>query len=128
MFASDAERDEVVNRLAEAYSSGRLTAPEFEERSGRALAARTYGELDALLAGLERLDRRRPRSGRQVAVRLLRRVGFVVVALPLSVLILFGVLLFGFGSDGGDRFGGLILLVLFGPALVALYRWAWPHD
>ena len=52
MRASDSDRDAVVSDLSEHLQAGRLTAGEFDERMGRALAARTWGELRALLADL----------------------------------------------------------------------------
>jgi hypothetical protein len=52
MKASDSDRDAVVSDLSEHFQAGRLTAEEFEERTGRALAARTWGELRNLLADL----------------------------------------------------------------------------
>ena len=52
MRASDADRDAVVSDLSEHFQVGRLTAGEFDERTGRALAARTWGELRELLADL----------------------------------------------------------------------------
>jgi hypothetical protein len=52
MRASDADRDAVVSDLSEHFQVGRLTAGELDERTGRALAARTWGELRELLADL----------------------------------------------------------------------------
>jgi hypothetical protein len=52
MRASDSDRDAVVSDLSEHLQAGRLTAGEFDERIGRALAARTWGELGDLLADL----------------------------------------------------------------------------
>lgn len=52
MKASDAERDAVVTALSEHFQAGRLTSEELEERTGRALAARTLGELDGLTTDL----------------------------------------------------------------------------
>jgi hypothetical protein len=52
MKASDADRDAVVSDLSEHFQAGRLTAGEFEHRTGRALAARTWGELRDLLHDL----------------------------------------------------------------------------
>ena len=51
----DAERDEVVTLLQHAVGDGRLTMPEGEERIGAALAARTFGDLDPLVADLRPL-------------------------------------------------------------------------
>jgi hypothetical protein len=52
MRASDADRDAVLSDLSEHFQAGRLTADEFEERTGQALAARTLGELRELLSDL----------------------------------------------------------------------------
>ncbi len=52
MRASDADRDAVLSDLSEHFQVGRLTADEFEDRTGQALAARTWGELKALLQDL----------------------------------------------------------------------------
>lgn len=49
---SDADRDRAVSGLSEAFQAGRITAEEFGQRSGQALAARTGQELTALLADL----------------------------------------------------------------------------
>jgi Domain of unknown function (DUF1707) len=49
---SDAERDLALAELSEHYQSGRLTAGEFDERSGRALRARTGDQLRALFTDL----------------------------------------------------------------------------
>ena len=52
MRASDADRDAVVADLSVHFEAGRLTAGELDERTGRALAARTWGELGELAADL----------------------------------------------------------------------------
>src|SRR5580704_5661097 len=52
MRASDADRDAVLADLSEHFQAGRLTAGELDERTGQALAARTWGELRELLADL----------------------------------------------------------------------------
>src|SRR4029077_15011770 len=49
---SDAERDQTLRILGEHAAVGRLTLDELEERSGRALAAKTRGELATLTATL----------------------------------------------------------------------------
>jgi Domain of unknown function (DUF1707) len=55
MRASDADRDAVVSDLSEHFQAGRLTAAEFDERTGRALTARTWGDLTELAADLPAL-------------------------------------------------------------------------
>lgn len=52
MRASDADRDAALSDLSEHFQAGRLTAGEFDERTGLALTARTLGELRDLLADL----------------------------------------------------------------------------
>ena len=54
---SDAERDRALSELGEALQAGRITAGEFDQRSGQALGARTGKELTALLADLPLPDR-----------------------------------------------------------------------
>jgi hypothetical protein len=50
--ASDADRDEFANELALQCAAGRLSLDEFEVRVAHAQAARTLGELDALVRDL----------------------------------------------------------------------------
>lgn len=54
--ASDADRDKTAGLLREHYAAGRLTAEEFAERLDAALAARTLGDIDALLEDLPPVD------------------------------------------------------------------------
>jgi Domain of unknown function (DUF1707) len=54
---SDAERDRALSELSEALQIGRITADEFDERSGQVLSARTGKDLTALLADLPLADR-----------------------------------------------------------------------
>jgi Domain of unknown function (DUF1707)/2TM domain len=49
---SDAEREEVVERLREHTAAGRLTPQELDERIDEAYAARTRGELDGVMREL----------------------------------------------------------------------------
>ncbi len=49
---SDAERDAVLRTLGDHAAVGRLTLDELEDRSGRALTARTRGELATLTSDL----------------------------------------------------------------------------
>jgi hypothetical protein len=51
-LASNSDRERVVARLAEAHVEGRLTVEELDERTGRAQAARTLADLEAVVAGL----------------------------------------------------------------------------
>lgn len=51
---SDADRDRAIAGLSEHFQAGRITADEFEERTGRALRARTAGDLAELFTDLPR--------------------------------------------------------------------------
>jgi Domain of unknown function (DUF1707) len=89
---SDADRDRALAELSEHFQAGRLTTEELEERSGRALQARTGTDLAVLLADLPpsqapvplaegqgAIDRRRP--GRVPVLRI------VIVAVAISAVI-----------------------------------------
>ena len=68
--ASDADRERVVDLLRDHAAAGRLSTEELEERTAAALAARTQGELDALLSDLPgRRDRGRAEARREAARR-----------------------------------------------------------
>jgi Domain of unknown function (DUF1707) len=50
--ASDADRERFVEALRQHHVEGRLTTEELDERTGKAYAARTLGDLDALATDL----------------------------------------------------------------------------
>lgn len=52
MRASSADRERAVDVLKAGFAEGRLTQDEYNDRMGRAYAARTYGDLAALTADL----------------------------------------------------------------------------
>ena len=52
MRAADADRDRVVEVLSMAYSEGRLSKDEYDDRLENALSARTYADLDQLVTDL----------------------------------------------------------------------------
>ena len=74
MRVSDAERQEVADRLAVHYGDGRLDQAEFDERLGRAMSAKTRADLNGLLddlpepgpAGASGVPDRSRRAGRSV--------------------------------------------------------------
>jgi Domain of unknown function (DUF1707) len=49
---SDADRDRALAELSEHFQAGRLTTAELDDRTGRALSARTGNDLAVLLADL----------------------------------------------------------------------------
>lgn len=120
LLASDADRDGAVNQLSEAFSQGRLSRAELEQRMSAALSARTYGELDDVLQGLGGMRR-------EVRSHPVKKAVFWVVGALSSPFVLIGALFLAFGTDLGDRFYGLVVLVLLLPGLLALRRWAWPR-
>lgn len=64
--ASDSERESVVTILRDAYTVGRLSLEEFEERTTAALSGRTWGALSELTKDLPqraRLGADLPRAG-----------------------------------------------------------------
>jgi hypothetical protein len=84
MKASDADRDEVVTALSEHFQAGRLTTEELEDRTGRALSARTLGELDVLTADLP--AGRQAKSAPEASPRRRGRAEFARIAAVLAVL------------------------------------------
>lgn len=54
--AADTDRERVVEALARNFRDGRLAPPEYADRVGAALGARTVGELDGLLTDLPPID------------------------------------------------------------------------
>jgi hypothetical protein len=51
---SDADRDRAIAELSEHYQAGRLSTEELQDRTGRALQARTAADLAALFTDLPR--------------------------------------------------------------------------
>jgi hypothetical protein len=104
--ASDADREHIAERLRKAASEGRLLAEELEQRLGAALRARTYGELDALVADLpDRAPARRAGS-----LTYLRQPAIALGVLVLAAALLAAVALI---ITGTILAGGLWLLLGF---------------
>ncbi|WP_041452193.1 DUF1707 SHOCT-like domain-containing protein [Hoyosella subflava] len=120
-----AERERAIAALNEHFSAGRLTLTEYDDRSARAVAATTRGDLDALFADLPLLPTRvgpapppaqqHPQIGKPSGRELPR--GPIMALMPFVALTLFivtdfqnnwlffllipvtAILLFGFGSS-----------------------------
>jgi len=95
--ASDADRDRVIERLRQAAAEGRLLTEELEKRLEAALSARTYGQLDALLADLPGRRRQVPHETHRLAwvppaLGLAIAIPTVLAVLAVVVLALAGVL------------------------------------
>jgi Domain of unknown function (DUF1707) len=130
LLVSDAERDQVCQRLSGAFSEGRITSPELDERTSRALSARTYADLEDVMAGLEpptTTSYGPPTPTASAPTRAFARVLFWVVGLFTSPFILGGGAMVLFGDEPSTSIFGLVMLLLFLPGLIALYRWGHPR-
>ena len=76
--ASDADRDRGVEYLNTAYSEGRLPKDEYDARLEKALSARTYADLDQLVADL-------PAARPPMATPVARTNGFAIASLACGV-------------------------------------------
>jgi hypothetical protein len=124
---SDAERDHAVGELSEHFQAGRLTLDEFDDRSGRALQARTGADLSGLFTDLpprhalvppqaafpaadaEFTPGDPPRPNLLVAAR-------VVIAFAVAAIIAGG--LFGGHGGGHARIGLLVPVVILGLVVI----------
>jgi hypothetical protein len=85
--AADVDREHVAERLRQATAEGRLTAEELEDRLATGFRARTYGELDALVADLPGPTPARTRRG-QLAPRISTRNPLAVaIAVPVALAV-----------------------------------------
>jgi len=112
--ASDAERDRAVAELSEHFQAGRLTLDEFEERSGRALSAKTARELRDLFGDLPRRDppAERPEQSGHPVRRGGAGIGRILVALPIGLFIAILTLASGHSHGHHAAFGGLVPLAI----------------
>jgi len=115
---SDADRDRAVSELSEHFQAGRLTADEFDERSGQALRARTGSDLATLFDDLPPSQTAAPApiaglpgapgapgpdaSGHRAPAMLAARIAVALVAFSVVVSLL-----------GAGRYGGNGLTALF---------------
>jgi hypothetical protein len=120
--ASDADRDQIVDRLHKAATEGRIASDELEQRVSQALKARTYSELEATVADLPGPRRspagqvQRHRSAGSWALSTVRAnpalllfvipVLAVTAAMLLAATIVWSVLMVVVMILGGRRHGG----------------------
>jgi hypothetical protein len=102
--ASDADREQVIDTLKDAFVQGRLTTDELGMRTGQALASRTYAELTAITADI---------PARQIEVPppmpARRPINKKAVACAICMIILLPAL----GAAFLTFYGGFIILFLF---------------
>jgi len=107
--ASDADRDQVIDTLKDAFVQGRLTMDELGMRTGQALVSRTYAELTAITADIpgRPIEVPPPMPARPAAAR--RPINKKAVACAACMLILPPAL----GAAFLTFYGGFIILFLF---------------
>jgi hypothetical protein len=111
MRVSDADRDRVLTELGEHFQAGRLTSDELEERTGKALAAKTVGDLSGLVSDLPALHPPAPPPVPApmpgVPVRRFQAVASAVVAVAFLAVVLLA------ARDGHHNVGwGAIIPIL----------------
>jgi hypothetical protein len=99
--ASDADREQVAERLRVAATEGRLHDDEFEERLAATFSARTYGELDRVVSDLPAPPAPRPPE----PARGVRPGVAVAIALVLAFVLL-STISFAVGHGHGEHHGG----------------------
>ncbi len=87
--ASDADREQIAERLRKATAEGRLLAEELEDRLGAVFSARTYGELDAQVADLPGAVQ--PRQQSSLRPWIVPAVG-LTIAIPVVLALIAAVL------------------------------------
>jgi hypothetical protein len=115
--ASDADREQVADRLRHAATEGRLLPDELDERLGAAFAARTYGELDVLLADLPSTGLDRRRSSRELGPRHTKVAPVVALTVGAIVLAVVAAAFSGHPHTEHHGFGG------FGAAPIVWLVW-----
>jgi Domain of unknown function (DUF1707) len=101
--ASDTDREQIAERLRKATAEGRLLAEELEERLEATFGARTYGELDAVVADLpevtvRRRERPRPPALGPIHVIALFILAPVVLSLMLAAAVIVATLFSAWGA------------------------------
>ena len=101
--ASDADREQIAERLRKATAEGRLLADELEERLEATFTARTYGELDAVVADLpgvpvRRHEHHRPPALGPVHVIALFILAPVIISLMLAAAVIVATLFSAWGA------------------------------
>ncbi len=106
-LAGDLERERATSRLREGYAGGYLTLEEFSRRTGRALSARSRGDVRRALSGLSRPSLlESAQSTLHDAVVIVVTGAYVVFNLVLALLLALTLLL------GGASLSTLVVFAL----------------
>jgi Domain of unknown function (DUF1707) len=105
--ASDADREHVAERLRQAVTEGRLLTEEFEQRLEASFSARTYAQLDAVLADLP--GRRLTAPGKRRELAWIRPALIAAIAVSVAVVVMIAVVFVVTGV-----FAGWVLWLLAG--------------
>jgi Domain of unknown function (DUF1707) len=100
---SDAEREHALRELSEAFQTGRITADEFDQRSGQALEARTGKELTVLVADLPSAGRAALEPTRRQWAARIAAGASGVAATSLTAVAITGALSLNHGPDLQQR-------------------------
>lgn len=115
ILASDADRERVAERLRQAAAEGRILAHELEERVARALRARTYGDLDELVADLPRTAVPSPRRSRSMSLARSHPVAAVAVLVVVTVMVAMAAAMAFFAFSGVWLLLAFVLVLRRGP-------------
>jgi Flp pilus assembly protein TadB len=110
MRASDDDREKVAARLHQAASEGRIFAHELEDRLATALRAKTYGELEDVVADLPGT----PVSGRTVTRSRSRSLITSSPVAVVAVLVAFTVVAAVLAAVAFIASGAWIVFLVFG--------------
>jgi hypothetical protein len=131
--ASDADREAVAQQLRDHYAAGRITLDEFDERTTTTYAAKTFGDLDGLLADLPAADvvpvpaarvpapapAERPARVDRFRSAVAPFSTWIVVALVMNMI-----WLGSSGGQGGNGHGGYWPIWVIGPwGVMMVMRW-----
>jgi hypothetical protein len=125
--ASDSDRDRVAERLRNATAEGRILAEELEERLGTVFAARTYGELDAVVTdipGASPAGRPRSRPRQLMVEHPIMAVAILVAVTVTAFVLAIAVLAVAFALFSG----GWVLLAVMYLILRGGPRRGFPYD
>jgi hypothetical protein len=121
--AAQADREQAITVLKEAYAQGRLTKDELEVRAGQAFASRTYAELAAVTADLPAglAEARLPEPARGSVNKQKK----AVVALSFATLAIAGIMAAPTPSIPDGPFAVLVIFVFWFLLSAVSTGWLW---